>query len=317
VRTARRGGAEAAVRGIEWAPVETIVRKAAGSDNWPMTWGADDALYTAYGDGWGFEPRAPKKLSLGFAKITGPPTDFVGANIRSETGETTGDDRRGRKASGMLVVDGVLYMLARNAGNSTLAWSGDGAETWTWADWKFETSFGCPTFLNFGPNYRGARDGYVYVYSQDRDDAYTVADRVVLARVPKDRIKERAAYEFFAGIDESGALRWSREAKERVGVIEKEHGCYRCGVTYNAGLRRYLLAMTLPDVQTPKRYHLTVYEATRPWGPWVNIPFTNDFAADAGESASVPTKWTSEDGRTIHLVFSGDDSFAVRRATLK
>ena len=35
-----------------------------------------------------------------------------------------------------------------------------------------------------------------------------------------------------------------------------------------------------------------------------------------GESASFPTKWMSDGGRTLHLVFSGDDSFSVRRARL-
>ena len=309
---------EGVIRGIEWAPVETIVKKARGSDNWPMTWGEDNAQYTAYGDGWGFEPRVPKKLSLGFARVTGSPADFAGENIRSESGETVGDDRRGRKASGMLMVDGVLYMLARNAGNSTLAWSTDGARTWAWADWKFETSFGCPTFLNFGRNYRGARDEYVYLYSQDRDDAYTVVDRVVMGRVRKDRIKVRGAYEFFAGFDTKGAPKWSRDVGERAAVVEQEQGCYRCGVTYNAGIGRYLMAMTLPDGETtPKRYYLNVYEAPEPWGPWVRVRFENGFDVDTGESASFPTKWMSEDGLTLHLVFSGEDSFSVRRATLK
>jgi len=171
--------------------------------------------------------------------------------------------------------------------------------------------------LNFGRNYRGARDEYVYMYSQDRDDAYTVADRVVMARVRKDRIRERGAYEYFAGADERGEPRWSRDVKERAGVIEKADGCYRCGVTYNAGVGRYMLAMTLPDKEVARRYHLSVYEAPQPWGPWVNIQFENSFGADAGETASFPTKWMSGDGRTVHLVSSGEDSFSVRRATLK
>ena len=98
------------------------------------------------------------------------------------------------------MVGGVLYMWVRNAGNSQLAWSSDHAKTWTWSGWRFETSFGCPTFLNFGKNYAGARDGYVYIYSPDGDSAYRAADRMVLARVPKDRITERGAYEFFKGL---------------------------------------------------------------------------------------------------------------------
>ena len=89
------------------------------------------------------------------------------------------------------MVDGTLYLWARNAGNAQLAWSSDRGQTWTWADWKLSTSFGCPAFLNFGRNYAGARDDYVYIYSHDSDSAYQPADRVVLARVPKDRIRDR------------------------------------------------------------------------------------------------------------------------------
>jgi hypothetical protein len=111
--------------------------------------------------------------------------------------EAKGQGAAGRKASGLLMVEGVLYLWARNVNNSQLAWSTDHGSTWAWSDWKFTNSFGCPGFLNFGPNYAGARDGFVYVYSHDSDSAYTAADGMVLARVPKARIRERSAYEFF------------------------------------------------------------------------------------------------------------------------
>ncbi len=61
------------IHDIQWAPIETITRRAEGSDNWPITWAGDGHLYTAYGDGWGFTPRTEKKLSLGLARITGGP----------------------------------------------------------------------------------------------------------------------------------------------------------------------------------------------------------------------------------------------------
>ncbi|HSI65368.1 MAG TPA: serine hydrolase, partial [Candidatus Saccharimonadia bacterium] len=148
------------IKQLDWAPVETIVRKAKGSDNWPMTWADDDAIYTAYGDGNGFEPFVPEKLSMGFAKIAGGPADFSASNVRSSTGETKGHGPTGKKASGILCVEGVLYLWTRNADNAQLAWSGDHGTTWKWSDWKLTTSFGCPTFLNFGKNYEGARDEY-------------------------------------------------------------------------------------------------------------------------------------------------------------
>jgi CubicO group peptidase (beta-lactamase class C family) len=304
------------IRGVHWAPERSIVRKARGSDTWPLTWADDDALYTAYGDGQGFDPPVPEKLSLGFARVAGSPYDFNGINIRSATAERKGDGARGPKASGMLMVDGVLYLWVRNAGNSQLAWSSDHARTWTWCDWRFETSFGCPTFLNFGKNYDGARDDYVYIYSPDGDSAYQAADVMVLARVPKSRIGERGAYEFLQGMSPTGVPLWTEGIAERRAVFRNPGGCYRSSVSYNAGLKRYLWCQTLPGGDARFRGGLGVYDAPEPWGPWTSAYFTDAWDVGPGETNSFPTKWMSGDGKTVHLVFSGDDCFSVRRAEL-
>lgn len=305
------------IAGIEWAPPETIRRAAEGSDNWPMTWGDDDRLYTAYGDGWGFGPRKGRpKLSLGLSVITGGPDDWRGEDLPAPTLERPGDGPKGEKASGLLMVEGVLYLWARNAGNSRLAWSEDRGRTWTWSDWRWTTSFGCPTFLNFGPNSSGARDEFVYVHSPDADSAYAAADRMVLARVPKDRVREQSAYEFFAGAGEGGQPRWSPRIEHRQAVYADPGRCYRSGVSYDGGLKRYLWAQILPGGDTRYRGGLAVYDAPEPWGPWTTAYFAETWDVGPGESASFPTKWMGDDGRTVHLVFSGDDSFGVRRGTV-
>lgn len=305
---------------IDWAPKETILRRARGSDNWPITWADDDALYTAYGDGNGFEPFTPEKLSLGLARITGGPADFVGVNIRSSSGEARGDGAQGRKASGLLCVDGVLYLLARNTANAQLAWSSDHGATWMGADWKFTTSFGCPTFLNFGKNYTGARDEFVYVYSPDSDGAYEPADQMVLARVPKSRLRERDAYEFFVRLDPCGQPVWSKSIAQRGAVFTHRGRCYRSGISYDPALRRYLWVQILPQSRHPEgpRFQggFGVYDAPEPWGPWTTVFFTEDWDVGPGETASFPTKWMSADGRALALVFSGVDSFSVRKAAL-
>jgi hypothetical protein len=305
-----------AITGITWAPADTIVRQARDSDNWPLTWADDDSLYTAYGDGHGFEPGVPEKLSLGFARVTGPPEAFTGVNIRSSTGEQKGDGAAGKKASGMLMVDGVLYMWVRNAGNSQLAWSTDRGRTWSWSDWKFTTSFGCPTFLNFGKNYAGARDGYVYVYSHDADSAYSPADRMVMARVPKDRLRRRDAYEFFEKLDPHGDPVWTPELERRGAVFTHPGRCYRSGISYNAALKRYLWVQVLPGGDARFSGGFGIYDAPEPWGPWTTVFFTEEWDVGPGETASFPPRWMSTDGKTLHLVFSGDDSFSVRKATL-
>jgi CubicO group peptidase (beta-lactamase class C family) len=306
---------------IEWAPVETIVRQARGGDNWPLTWADDDHQYAAYGDAQGFEPRLPKKLSLGLARIEGGPGDFHGINVRSSSFEQTGAGNRGKKASGMLMVDGILYAAVRNAGNSQLAWSKDRGQSWTWSDWKWSESFGCPTLLNFGRNYAGARDRYVYFYSPDRDSAYEAADRLVLARVPQDRIAELAAYEYYTGTDRAGSPTWSRAIGDRGAAFRHPGKCYRTSVTYDAGLKRYLLCQIVAGKSASGRDTrfeggFGVYEAPEPWGPWSTVFYTERWDVGPGETNSFPSKWMSADGKSLHLVFSGDDCFSVRKATL-
>jgi hypothetical protein len=292
-------------------------RAARGSDNWPLTWADDDRQYTAYGDGRGFEPLIDTKLSLGLACVEGPPEAFRGVNLRAPSFEQRGDGARGKKASGMLMVDGVLYAWVRNAGNAQLAWSRDRGATWQWSDWRLTESFGYPTFLNFGRNYDGARDAYVYVYSHDHDSAYRAADRMVLARVPKSQIAHREAYEFFAGLDDAGQPRWSADVGQRRAVFEHPGKCYRSGITYNAPLRRYLWCQVLPGPDPRFAGGLGIYDAPEPWGPWTTVFFTTQWDVGPGETASIPTKWISDDGRTIHLVFSGNDCFSVRQGVLR
>jgi CubicO group peptidase (beta-lactamase class C family) len=297
---------------LEWAPTETIRRDAPGSDNWPLTWGDDDGLYGAYGDGQGFLPFVPEKLSMGFARIAGSAEAFAGTNIRSPSGETRGDGQKGKKASGVLMVNGVLYLWVRNAGNSQLAWSGDRGRTWSWSDWTFTTSFGAPTFLNFGRNYAGARDNYVYVYSHDADTAYVAADRMVLARVPAARIRDRHAYQFFKSLDARRQPVWTSAIEERGAVFTSAGRCYRSAITYNSGLRRYIWSQTLPgDARFEGGFG--IYDAPEPWGPWTTAFFTARWDVGPGDTSSFPSKWMSADGKTMHLVFSGDDAFSVRK----
>lgn len=304
------------IRGVTWAPADTILRLAKDSDNWPLTWGDDDHLYTAYGDGTGFQPKVREKLSLGFAKVAGNPPHVRGMNIPSPTGEQKGDGPRGQKASGMLMVDRVLYAWLRNANNAHLVWSMDHAQSWAFGSWRWMTSFGCPTFLNFGRNCAGARDEFVYVYSPDSETAYQPADRIVLARVPKDRIRDLTAYEYFQERREDGLPAWTREVARRGAVFAFPGRCYRSSVSYCAPFRRYLLCMPLPDGDARFRGGFGIYDAPEPWGPWTTVFFTEQWDVGPGESCHLPTKWMSADGQTAYLVFSGEDSFSVRKATL-
>lgn len=306
----------AAVRATEFSPLNEIACAAPDSDNWPLTWADDGDQYTSYGDGRGFPPFTETKLSQGFAKIAGPPGSFQGINIRSPSGERLGDGARGPKASGLLMADGVLYLWVRNTGNAQLAWSEDRGRTWQWG-FRLETSFGSPAFLNAGQNYSAARDGYVYTYSQDGPSAYESYDSLVLARVPRRRIRERSAYEFFVRLD-AGRPVWSPRIEERGPVFHYPGHCQRVDALYNPGLGRYLLALG---------YNHSggwgLFDAPHPWGPWTTVFHTDYWGLGDTHGYRLPAKWISPDGRTLHLVFSGRrhnarlyDAFCVRRLTL-
>jgi CubicO group peptidase (beta-lactamase class C family) len=292
-----------------------IGRVAIDSDNWPLTWGEDDAQYTSYGDGFGFEPFVPHKLGMGFARITGGPpggpADFRGVNIRSG-GERIGDGAKSPKASGILMAGGLLYLWTRNAQNAQLLWSEDLAKTWR-TGFRMDTSFGSPAFLNFGRNYAGARDGFVYTYSQDGPSAYESDNGIILARVPADRIRERAAWEFFDHLDDRGQPVWTPDIGRRGNVFRYPANCQRVDVVYDSGIKRYLMALSYDHSGG-----WGLFDAPEPWGPWTTI-LHREWDVPNTHGYRLPAKWISADGLTLTLVFSGtkpNDAFCTRTLML-
>ena len=69
------------IKDIQW-DFAHLIRKAPGSDLWPVTWADDGHLYTSWGDGGGFGGTNSRgRVSLGFARIEGPPTAFKAVNV--------------------------------------------------------------------------------------------------------------------------------------------------------------------------------------------------------------------------------------------
>lgn len=313
---------------ITWAPIPQISRLAMGgktrdgSDNWPMTWADDGHLYTAYGDGYGFEPGTATKLGMGFAVIAGGPQDFTGFNIRSGA-ENSGYGAKGAKSSGLLMLDHTLYLWVRNADSagqtSRLGFSQDKAKSWQWVDWSF-AEFGHPAFITYGQHYAGARDNYVYIVSHDSPSAYVNADSFCLMRAPKDQLRQRESYEFFQRKNANGQPLWTTDITQRGAVFTHQNQCRRSSISYNAGIGRYLWwqQMTVDSSSTDTRFKggFGLYDAPEPWGPWTTVYFAEEWDVGPGDLGCFPSKWMSENGQTIHLVFAGSDHFAVRRANL-
>ena len=307
----------------KFAPANEVIRMAEGGDCWPSTWADDGLMYTAYGDGNGFKPQTDIKLSMGLAAVSGTPPNLTGTNIRTPSADRVGQGPAGAKASGMIMVGGKLYMWVRNLNNSRLSCSADHGKTWTWADWKFDVSFGCPNFINYGKNNTGAKNGYVYTYSVDDASAYKYADQMVLARVKNNQMIDWKAYEFFAGYSNSGKPVWSIDIRRRKPVYVNPGKTYRSGMTYDAGLKRYLWCQVIPlssdkEEQGPRfKGGLGIFESKNPWGPWKTVFYTREWDMGPGESGSLPVNWISKNGKTLYYLFSGNDSFSVRKLVLQ
>ncbi|MEZ4991241.1 MAG: hypothetical protein R2824_12545 [Saprospiraceae bacterium] len=315
------------ITGVQFAPDSTIIRMAKGGDNWPVTWAADGYLYTTYGDGWGFEPKVPEKLGLGFARVEGMPPDIKGINIRS-SGENKGSGRNGKKGTGILAIGKTIYLWLMHAdeqgGQSQLAWSTDGLHSLEMSPWKF-SEFGICSMINFGQDYRQARDRYVYSISHNGPRADTPGDGFILMRVPKNKLRKRKAYRFYAGQTTDGRVKWTKDIIRRVPVFEYAGHCQRSAICYNPGLERYLWWQQIPNFQHPDkdlgdtRFEggFGLYEAPEPWGPWRTVYYTEQWDVGPGEMATFPVKWMSEDGKTCWLVFSGEDAFSVRKVVFE
>ncbi|UCG56483.1 MAG: DUF4185 domain-containing protein [Phycisphaerales bacterium] len=320
---------------LTWSPEVVKMKGYANGDNWPIAWADRDCQITAFCDGRGFFEQDPD-LSLGFAQVFGDPPDFHAKNFKSNADTPTGWGAKGIKASDMIAVDHVLYMFVRNYKpaasddftNSRLACSTNLGVNWTWADWHFSDTFGCPAFVQFGRNYEEARDGYIYVASQANDSAYGFSPDIVMARIEKKSVMKRSAYTFFAGTAEDGRPLWTRDITKRKPIFTDPRGTQRIAITYNAGLRRYILTSShLTD--NKKATHtaaLGVFESPEPWGPWSTVHYEDHWSVEDGKDCRTyhhrfPPKWMSADGKTMWLLYSGLDcdlySFCVKKATLE
>jgi hypothetical protein len=133
----------------------------------------------------------------------------------------------------------------------------------------------------------------------------------------------RDAWEFLKE-RKAGEPIWSKDIRARGTVFFNEDSCLRSAMTYNAGIRRYLWWQQIPqppgsEDRGDTRFEggFAVYDAPEPWGPWTTAYFTPRWDVGPGEHGDFPSKWMSPDGKSLWMVFSGEDSFSVRKAQLK
>lgn len=296
------------IQGVTFDPA-TIMRKAHGSDNWAVTWGPDNNIYTTWGDGGGF---GGSDAGMGVARIEGPPENFTGINLWSVPRGYTGG-----KSEGILSVEGVLYLWVGPGSNSQpwtetwLQWSNDLGQTWQSSAIFFTLpdGFSKPTFLNFGQDYAGSKDDYVYIYGLDASAGTNIKPtKLSLARVHKSGIKNRSMYEFYKGLDSGGNPIWTNNVAQRQSVFTDSQGgiADSPSVIYNPALNRYIMSKTFNSNQTYPAGGLGIFDAPEPWGPWTTVEYTENWMGSTTMYFNTfPTKWISNDGLTMWMIYTG------------
>jgi hypothetical protein len=325
-------------------------RQAPGSDIWPLTWGADGDLYTAWGDGGGFGGSDVRgRVSIGFARIAGTPerngSGFEGHNLWGAAPSFAEHQTNfGGKIQSILSVRSGLYAYGgiwthanckcpdptKLEGDGpkngrTLAWSNDLGRTWKLARWKSAANV---YFLNYGQDNWEARDSYVYEYYLRAGDT----SHIYLRRVHPSKLTtapNSKSREYLAAVNATGEhVRWSTHEARAIAVFTDPANVSLPAVTYNAPLGRYLLTVG----HNPGGTHaslsagqLGLFEAANPWGPWAAIDYQDDWGS-FGTSATgaylglhIPAKWISANGESFWAAFSNlheFDSFNVIKGTL-
>ncbi len=302
---------------FDWS---THIRRAPGSDNWPITWADDDHQYTSWGDGGGFGgTNSAGRVSLGVARVVGSTADsYTGYNVWGGLNPENPATFSG-KSYGIISIDGILYMWVTKGTNiegyeeARLYSSNDKGASWTPANWVFTDADGitAPTFVQFGKDYQNARDSYVYVFANHIKDTSALKvqkpGEIALIRVPKDQMTIRVAYQFFTGLDVSGNPIWTDDITVRVPAFYDPEGVgWNTSVSYNIPLRRYLL---ITEHTETFKGNIGIFEAPEPWGPWSTVLYEDGFGAGFIVTNTFfwnfSNKWLSPDGKNFTLIFTG------------
>jgi hypothetical protein len=224
------------------------------------------------------------------------------------------------KKQELLAVD----RYSKHGGIPAIILSRDGGKTWSNAPRK-ETprflgpNFGNLQFIGFGPGYtRVPAELGDYVYAVSNDSNWESGDHLYLARVPRDKILERAAWEFFSS--SPNAPTWTKVEDAAKPIFRDAGHVGHSDITYNAELQRYLLSVfsdTVPHLETAtvaetkaweKQTELQLYEGPTPWGPWALVYNENPWGGPdhACYLPHLPSKWLGNDGLTGWMLYSGD-----------
>ena len=311
------------IKGIEWLsgriPYPDLDIK---GDTYPMTWADDGEIYTSAGD-----PLWGESISgLDVEKFSGSATDYKIRKV-NHMNEYLGWGGDGPKPTGMICVDGVLYLafqnmlrtrkptygiLSQHGSDAHIIYSSNKGGFWTTALQNIKEpmfaghKFGGPAFVNFGKNNENARDGYVYAVSSDQWDN---GSNLRLGRVPSDSIMLREKWEWACATGISGEPVWGSDLEDSIPVLSLHRCIGAPEMVYLAKIKRYLLLTWRlhKDFSPDDGTDLLIFESPEPWGPFSLVHEEEYWQGKEYNPycPRIPLKWMEDDGVTGYMQFSG------------
>lgn len=311
------------IKGFEWCeeavgyPEQDIK-----GDTYPMTWAEDGEIYTSSGDPcWGESGGG-----LDVEKFSGGPEDYKVTKV-NHMNDYLGWGGDGPKPSGMICVDGILYLAFQNMLKAKKPVYGLRSQHGSDAQIVFSTNkggfwvptfnsianpmfpghkFGGPAFINFGKNNADARDGFVYAVSSDQWDN---GSNLRLGRVPADSIMRRESWEWVCAVETSGEPAWSHELEDSIPLLSIHRWIGIPEMVYLSGIKRYLLLTWRlhNDFSPTDGTDLMIFESPEPWGQFSLVHFEEYWQGKGFNPycPRIPLKWMEADGVTGWMQFSG------------
>jgi hypothetical protein len=234
---------------------------------------------------------------------------FVGFDISKDGGKTWQTNIRTAKdplfgESGKTGVPVKMWKLQKEYDASPFAKGTPGTKV----------KIGAPHVVDFGKNLQHSPDGKAYLVAQGDtrpipQTAYAASDQAFLVRVKPspETMNDPNAYEFFGGHDAKGTPIWTNDIKQLKPLFEwNDHmGCVT--MTYNAPLKKYLVWVT--DTRGPQNecsgaFDSYLLESSQITGPWKMVVYLRHFG-DQAYFINSPSRFTSTDGQTMWICFSG------------
>lgn len=173
---------------------------------------------------------------------------------------------------------------SKQYGTAALIKSTDFGKTWT----NIPTAktprflgpkFGGLCFINFGPGYSDVPTELGdYVYAVSNDGSWESGDHVFMARVHKDSLLTRSAWQFLTGFETTSRPRWSRQEDASISIFTDLGHVGHPTMSYNKTLKRYIMAIysdvvphreqaSIAEWKTwDQSSELQLYDSKNPWG---------------------------------------------------